>query len=400
MPLITDLQKLFQNIGFQKAGGITQGSLTPIGRYTPSTYLTASPSGRPASSYITPAKVQTWTGASPVTTPPTTNPRIGLENPGNPVSPIQAATSPNLTPILEPLPASNPSEGFEKNYGSFFDSYLSDLNSREAARKQSYENDLTLIESQKGLQQKQIQSDLETTKADLASQEKKAAALSEENVNQQRRAYSEMAQGLQSAYGGTTGTGAFATELMGREVLGNIGKIRQNFSSAVEDLGLTRAKAISEANQRIDQSNYLAAQLTSQARTQLNADLEQIANARYMSQRDRMDRKMQAYQNYQNLVGDINARNSSFRQSIYRQQKDFEDKMNAQKLVTYTSYVDQLLGQLPDFMNLSKYLPAYDVSATVPYGSQGRISIKPKTKKSEGENNITNDEALKRALGL
>ena len=148
-------------------------------------------------------------------------------------------------------------------------------------------------------------------------------------ADEARRQYAEIQQGLQSRYGGTTGTGAFATELAGRQTLQNMGQTRQQLSNAL--------LAIDQKKQQVEEVGRIATQdIEDKARDQLNQAKNQLDTAMADIRRQKGElqaRKAElaanAIQLYQNTVNQISAQNAAFKQNIYLAQMQAAQQLEA-----------------------------------------------------------------------
>lgn len=196
---------------------------------------------------------------------------------------------------------------------------LQALGDAENAAQSSYGADVSEIDAnyakQKGQQEQFVQG--EETKA--GQQRTSTTQQAESAVNESRRQYSEIQQGLQSLYGGTTGTGAFATELAGRQTLQNVAQLRQNLTNAITQIDdrLGQVRQVSQLALE-DLENQTTAQ-KQQAKASLDRNLADIRGQRGALESRKAELAMSAMQQYQQLVSEVNARNSSFKQQLAQQ---------------------------------------------------------------------------------
>jgi len=165
-------------------------------------------------------------------------------------------------------------------------------------------------------------------------------------ADEARRQYAEIQQGLQSRYGGTTGTGAFATELAGRQTLQNMGQTREQLSQAL--------LAIDQKKQQIEEVGRIATQdIEDKARDQLNQAKNQLDTAMADIRRQKGElqaRKAElaanAIQLYQNTVNQVNAQNAAFKQNIYLAQMQANQQLEAARQ-SGSQQVTQFTSQIP-----------------------------------------------------
>jgi len=197
--------------------------------------------------------------------------------------------------------------------------------------QQGYQENISNIDKSAGLQQQQAQAigiEGAQTAATAKGTQKK---MTESAIDEARRQYSEISQGLQSRYGGTTGTGKFANEIAGGQAMRNIGNQRQALASAVQaiDDKLMQIQEISKM--QVLEVQQKAEERKTQARQQLDATLAQIRNAKGELMANKAKYAQDAMQFYQQQVQQVNANNTSFLQQLYLQQQAAEQKLSQAK---------------------------------------------------------------------
>lgn len=213
---------------------------------------------------------------------------------------------------------------------------------------------------------------------------------SESAANEARRQYNEIQQGIQAKYGGTTGTGGFATELAGSQTLRNIGDIRTTLSNAMSQIDDKLGQVKEVGRIALSDIEDRAMQEKSQAKDQLDSALADIRRAKGELQSRKAEMAMQAMQQYQALVSDIGARNTAFKQQLYLQQQDAETKLKqamSKASSTAQSYTPQ------DFLSLAQQfspLVKQGLNPTVSGNLQGggKVSIGAFTPQKDDEENL------------
>ena len=149
----------------------------------------------------------------------------------------------------------------------------------------------------------------------------------ENAVNEARRQYSEIQQGLQSRYGGTTGTGAFASELAGRQTQQNIGKVRQQLSSAMLEID-NKLQQVQEVGRiALQDLEDKASDQIRQSKNQLDMQLAEIRRQKGEIQANKATLAANAIQLFQTTVNNVNAQNAQFKQNLYLQQQAAEQNL-------------------------------------------------------------------------
>jgi len=198
------------------------------------------------------------------------------------------------------------------------------LNDAETAAQSSATADQAEAERQRasGVSRQQA---FQTGEETRAGQEKvKKEQTGESAVAEARRQYGEIQQGIQGLYGGSTGTGAFATELAGRETLRNIGGVRQQVSNAITEIDDRLGQVREVVSMQIQDIESQAGVMKQRIKAGLDQSLAQIRSTRGELESRKAELAMQAMQNYQGLVAEINARNAQFKQQVAMQAQQVE----------------------------------------------------------------------------
>lgn len=205
-------------------------------------------------------------------------------------------------------------EGLESAIGPLQQSNAADLQGIESSRQSQIATTNQSIGAQTNTigQAKDTQRGYENSAADEA-----------------RRQYSEVQQGLQARYGGTTGTGAFATELAGGQTIRSIAGIHEAASKAIAGLDdkLVQVQEIGRiALQDIDNQ---AKDQTAKAKSNLELALSDIRNQKGQLLARKAELAANAVQMYQQTVNQVNANNTAFKQQLYLQQQQAEQQLAA-----------------------------------------------------------------------
>lgn len=182
----------------------------------------------------------------------------------------------------------------------------------------------------------QKQSAIDSTNQSIGAQTKTIGqAQTQQKQNEQsasdtaRRQYAEIQQGLQSRYGGTTGTGAFAGELAGTQTLRSIADIKTNAANAqtalsdklqqVQEVGRTALAHIeSDASDQIQK-----------AKSNLELQLADIRNQKGQLMAHKAELAANAVQMYQQTVNQVNTANAQFKQQLYAQQQSAQQQLQS-----------------------------------------------------------------------
>lgn len=235
---------------------------------------------------------------------------------------------------------------------------LQGLDEAAGAAEGMYNTDIAGIDSARDRQIRDTRTNIASQEGTLEKNRTREQTESQSAMDQARRQFSEVQQGLQARYGATTGTGAFAGELAGRESMQQIGGIRSALSTAMRDIDdkLVQVKEIGRIAE-ID-INDKTEQMKRQAKSELDATLADIRRQRGELQSRKQEMAFQAMQLYQSTVNQVNARNAALKQQIYFQQQQAEQQLKQSlqrgtqisNSFTPQSYIDMVT-------NLSTALP-------------------------------------------
>jgi len=153
-----------------------------------------------------------------------------------------------------------------------------------------------------------------------------AGERTESAINEARRVGAELQQGIQSRFGGTTGTGAFSSEITGRETQRNIGQQRQQFEQTMRDLTAAGQDLEREVATKIYQVDADTMNQKSQLERDLRTKLASIETDKGMLRADKAKTKLGALTDYKNLIAQIDASNASVKQNLFI---DYESKWGA-----------------------------------------------------------------------
>lgn len=226
------------------------------------------------------------------------------------------------------------------------------LNAGEQAAQSGYDaavNDATTSGAARTTQAKQAQTEkLGALNQNITDE----TGRSENAISQARRQAAELMQGLQARFGKSTGTGAFAGELMGRATMQNIGAIQTGLQGAItkiheqeQNVRNTTATLLDQITKDVDNAKLQARAAFDQARAE-------IASKKGELQSRKAELMMNALQNYQQLLSGIEARNTAFKQQLY-----LKAQSTQQQLDTFKNQVQEKImaqweqGQLPSWSN-------------------------------------------------
>jgi len=280
--------------------------------------------------------------------------------------------------------------GFQSvDYDALIAPALDALSQAEGAAQGTFDADVGQIDTNlSGLKGREAQH-IKGQESSAELQRGRQKTIAEEGKNQQRSALAEVRQGLQALYGGTTGTGAFATELAGRETMGNIGKIQTNLANAITEID-NRLNQVKETSKIvIEEAENEAVNLKDRAKAELQSSLAQIRNQKGELQMRKTELAFQAMQRYQETVQAVNARNAQFKQNIAQQMFAAEQKLHEarQRGETIAQQYQVDITNPNVVSQFSNLPPGFSVSGKAAIGNQpiagGQFSYKAPEEEEE-----------------
>ena len=213
------------------------------------------------------------------------------------------------------------------DYDALIAPALQALEGAVAPAQSEYEANVSGIETTRTKGRGQLQASLGEAQTSATRRKGEVTQQSESAIDEARRQFSEMQQGLQSRYGKTTGTGAFAETYLGGQTLRNIAGQRQALAQAVSTIDdrLEQVRTVTDiALKDVDEQ---AGTQKLQAKSSLDNALQQIRMAKGELLSRKTELAQQAMQFYQQQVAQVNANNTAFKQQLYQQQAAAEQRL-------------------------------------------------------------------------
>lgn len=208
-----------------------------------------------------------------------------------------------------------------------------------------------------------LQSGLTEKKQAYAGQRTREEGRTQSVVAEARRQGSELIQGLQSKFGGSTGTGAFVGELAGRQVLQNVAQNRaalQDTLMQINDAEVSMEREVARQMEGLDMRLQASVQ---ELRNNLMQQIQEVNIKRGELESNKARAKVDLLNQFRQQKAEVEARNAQFRQQLYM---EFQSrKQQAQELKGMTVQQFEALLQNPSF---SQFNPEFGIN------DQGRVS--------------------------
>ena len=150
-------------------------------------------------------------------------------------------------------------------------------------------------------------------------------------IDEARRNAAEMQQGLQARYGGTTGTGAFVGELMGRDALRNISENRTALQYTLGQIGDAEESLKREVTTQKQNLDMQLSKAKQDLRQWLMSEVNKINMAKGELESGKAEMKLNAMNDYRTYVAEVNARNAAFKQDLFTRYEESNGRLKTLK---------------------------------------------------------------------
>lgn len=270
---------------------------------------------------------------------------------------------------------------------------LDALTQAESATQATGEADIQSIESGATTQKGNIGALRTGAERQLASRQAATTSAGEQAINESRRAAAEIQQGLASRYGASSSTGLGASAIVGAQSARNISQQRAQLTAALNEVENAKTGIIETYNNALKEVDNTTATLKAQARSTLQTNLSQIGQARVGLQSRKAELVYNAMEQYRQEVNAVNQRNTAFKQTLYTQQQDANNKL-AQIEAAAKNKI-QSISQ-PDFKVITNPVTGEVIQtfnpATGGVGTPTGISTTPEEKPKVGVEQLTPED--------
>ena len=227
---------------------------------------------------------------------------------------------------MEPMPEQS---GFD--FSGAIQGAMDALGQQEQATRGGYET--ALGQAERGTAQRKEETRGEETRrlGELGGQRTRETERGESAIAEARRTTSQLMQGISSRFGGRSTMGQASSEILGAAGATNIAQNRQAMQYTMGQIGQSEENVRSETSRMINEASNQLETAKENARVQLNQALANIASARGALQSQKSEMQMNALQSYQQMVADVNARNTSFKQQLFMEAQKATEQLNTWK---------------------------------------------------------------------
>lgn len=221
---------------------------------------------------------------------------------------------------------------------------LQSLSQAEEAARAIFGAGESEIDSSRESQLNRLTQQKTSGEQELASRRTKSEGTAQSAIDEARRGFSEISQGLGNRFGAGSSTGLGASALVGREAIRNIAGIRAGLQESLNDIENTKTGLEEIFNNSVREVEASTTAMKNRARAELQQALAEIGQSRGQLQSRKAEYIQQAMDNYRSQVADVNARNASFQQDLYVRRQSAE-----QQLAEASQRATQKLSELQPF---------------------------------------------------
>jgi len=234
---------------------------------------------------------------------------------------------------MEPAP-----DGTEINWDEIYAPAFDALNQAEQGLQSSYQAGLGEATSGTASRKANLASEEQARMENFGQQRTGETKRTEGAISEARRMASQLLQGLQSQYGGSTGTGAFRGEQIGAAATQNIAGNRAALQTALTGIASSETALQQKVLQLQNEEDRGLEQAKLQLRANLDRELGAIASERGKLSVDKGLQRADALQNYRAALADVEARNTQFKQQLYVQAQQQAQKLSTLKQSAQEKY--------------------------------------------------------------
>lgn len=227
-------------------------------------------------------------------------------------------------PELEPVP-SEPSI----DYDAIFNPIFQALDNQKNVYTQGAATETAAAESQTNTQKQGLNTELGLRLSDLQEQENREGRKSEGMISSARRQASEILQGIGAQFGGSTHLGSAAATILGSQATQNIAANMRAYQDVVGQINVARNEIKTRVTQMINQADQELSILKQKISQGLREALATIDTEKGRLESEKAQMRTDTLMNYQNLVADINARNTDRKNRWMEQAQARLDQLNS-----------------------------------------------------------------------
>lgn len=236
-------------------------------------------------------------------------------------------------PSMEPTgPSENAYSEAQRLIDEAYGKALSALDEFKATLQPGFETQKAELLGQKESQTARAREDERRKVGELTQQEQEETGKAESAIAKSRREAGEMMQGLASRFGGSTGTGMFGGEILGRQVLENISTNRAALQNVRGKIMAAQQSIKRETDLFVNNLELETNDLIAKAQQGLREALANIAGRKGQLEMDKAQMRLGALQDYQDTINSITQRNTALKNQIFYKAQDA-----AQRLASLTS---------------------------------------------------------------
>lgn len=233
-------------------------------------------------------------------------------------------TSPSAPPAAPAPSGGQPSGGM---FDDLINPILQGLEGQVGVSQSNYNANVASAQADALAKTNTVNSNTQENVNSLNKQQTQAEGSTQNAIADAQRGFSEMAQGLQARYGGTTGTGGFAETILGGQTQRNIAGYRQQLSQNIQNIQDTMGHVKLVAQQALAEIEANKTAQLNNIKFQLDNQINAIRMKQGEIQSNKAKMTVDAINIYRQAQDAINMQDWKFKQDLYAQQQAAEQKL-------------------------------------------------------------------------
>lgn len=228
------------------------------------------------------------------------------------------------------------------DFNAIFAPAFEALSQQEGATRGAY--DVMGREVEQGTQQRieGLQGEQASRLQNFGEQRSESTAQTEGVIDQARRQAAELLQGIQSRYGGTTGTGRFSSEILGSQATQNIAQNQAALQNTLGKISQAENNLKTEVLRLVNQEQQNLETNKLKIRANLDQALADISKERGRLEGEKAQMRIDTLMQYQNVLSGVEQRNTQFKQQLYLQAQEAQQQIAQLKAKAQANYQKEL----------------------------------------------------------
>ncbi len=173
---------------------------------------------------------------------------------------------------------------------------------------------------------------------EFGGQRQEATTESQGVIADARRQAAEIMQGIQARYGGTTGTGKFQSEVVGGAAVKGIASVQAALQGTMGKITAAENNLKTQTQNLLVKADTWLKDTKLKLKSDLDRSLAEISRERGNLEIDKGKMRLDALQQYQQVLADTDARNTQFKQQMYMDAQNAQQQIDLMKAQAQEDY--------------------------------------------------------------